>query len=503
MFGPTSCPATSTTIHLKSNHSMSAPDPILVQILTACLSPDSAVRVPAETTLQGTVAQGHGFTVQLLDVILAAATVPPQVRALAATCLKNCVIKRWKKSQQNPITPAEKVQARGRCISCIMLPESAIFRVVVAATAKILRADWTADEWPDLLPTVISLASSADAASSRRGMQALHALVKELSSMSLLSEKQKYIAACPQIAAVVVPAWQQILPLIASSAEAADAARTISKVYKHTLMRSAALSVPGGPVFAFLESCCQVISFASDICARRSQSAIHEQIFSLTRTMLSCLRAFIKSLPLQSCPILPNLAGACVQLLVSSSEVHTANDTVSSLVCKAIAVLEVIVYENLFKPGSSIRATIDPASKQQAEAAFGAFFTDSTVGQLVDLLACSYCSLSPAQLARWDESPEAFSNECDAQVCYFKHLWCVAYVFHTERYVAFIQSRSPRHTTSPSITSRRYPISSAGFYLIFLWKHLISLAVGASVLELVKKVGAMITSCSDGSGAVV
>jgi hypothetical protein len=143
---------------------MSAPDPSLVHILTACLSPDAAVRAPAEATLHATVAQAHGCTVQLLDVILAADSVAPQVRALAATCLRNCVNKRWKKVQNHAITPAEKVQARARCTSCLLLADPAIFRVCIAATAKMLRSDWGADEWPDLLPNVVSLASSADPA---------------------------------------------------------------------------------------------------------------------------------------------------------------------------------------------------------------------------------------------------------------------------------------------------------------------------------------------------
>ena len=77
--------------------------------------------------------------------------------------------------------------------------------------------------------------------------------------------------------------------------------------------------------------------------------------------------------------------------------------------------LDAILVENLYR-ANSIRVTCDPAAKQQAVAAFDSFFTRATVGQLVDSLASSYCSLSPAQLARWEESPEAFSNECDEQV---------------------------------------------------------------------------------------
>ena len=237
---------------------MSAPDPALVHILTACLSPDSAARAPAEAALQSSIAQAHGCTIQLLDVILAAATVPPQVRALAATCLRTCVNKRWKKVQNNPISADEKTQARVRCMSCLLLPDAAIFRVCIAAIAKMLRVDWACDEWPDLLPNAVALASSPDPAAARRGMQALHALVKELSSMSLHSEKQKFFAACPQIAAIAAPAWQQLLQQVPSSGDAAAAARTVAKVYKHSLVRCAALAAPGGQVYAFLQSCCQV-----------------------------------------------------------------------------------------------------------------------------------------------------------------------------------------------------------------------------------------------------
>jgi hypothetical protein len=250
---------------------MSAPDANLVHILTSCLSPDSAVRIPAESALEAATSQSHGCTIQLLDVVLAAATVPPHVRTLAATCFKNCITKRWKKMQIHALSAAEKAQARVHCTSCLLLPEPAIFRIVIAAAGKMLRADWAAGEWPDLLPNVLALASSSDPASARRGMQALHLFVRELSSMSLLSEKQKFIAACPSIAAVTAPAWQQLLPLIPSGAEAAEAARTVAKVYKHTLMRCAALAAPGGPTFAFLQSCCQVSSFAADICSGRAQ----------------------------------------------------------------------------------------------------------------------------------------------------------------------------------------------------------------------------------------
>ena len=397
---------------------MSGPDSSLVHILTSCLSHDPALRVPAETTLQASLAQAHGCTIQLLHVIIAAATVPPHVRVLAATCFKNCIAKRWKKVQAHAISPDEKAQARVLCASCLLLPEPAIFRIVMAAAAKMLRSDWTSSEWPDLLPNVVSLASSPDPASARRGMQALYLLVRELSSMSTLSDRQKFVSACPQIAVIVAPAWQQLLPQVPSSAEVAEAARIVAKVYKHALMRSAALAVPGGPIFAFLESCCQICSFTSDICSGRAQCACTEQIMALTRTIFSCFRAFIKMLPVQCSTILRNLAGASVQLLVSCSHSHAyaINDAAASLASKSIAVLEAILVENLYRSNST-RGTGDPAAKQQAVAAFDSFFTGATVGQLVDLLASSYCILTPAQLARWEQSPEVFSHEYDAQVC--------------------------------------------------------------------------------------
>jgi hypothetical protein len=384
--------------------------PALVHILTSCLSLDPAVRVPAETTLQALVTQAHGCAIRLLDVVIAAATVSPHVRALAATCLKTCIAKRWKKVQHHAITPDEKAQARALCSSCLLLPEPALFRIVMAAAAKMLRTDWTASEWPDLLPNVISLASSPDPASANRGMQALHLLVRELSSMSLKSEKESFILACPHIAAITAPAWLQQLPHVLSSAEAAEAARTVAKVHKHSLVRSAALAVPGGPVFAFLESCFQICSFTSDICSGRAQCTCPEQIIALTRTIFSCFRAFVKSLPVQCLPILPNLAGASVQLLVSCSHAHAINDAAASLACRAIVVLDAILCHRV----DSTR--FNPAAQQQAVAAFDSFLTRATVGQLVDSLASSYCRLSPAQLARWEESPEAFSNECDEQV---------------------------------------------------------------------------------------
>ncbi len=406
---------------------MSGPDSSLVHILTACLSHDPALRVPAETTLQASLAQAHGCTIQLLHVIIAAATVPPHVRVLAATCFKNCIAKRWKKVQAHAISPDEKAQARVLCTSCLLLPEPAIFRIVMAAAAKMLRSDWTSSEWPDLLPNVVSLASSPDPASARRGMQALYLLVRELSSMSTLSERQKFVSTCPQIAAIVAPAWQQLLPQVPSSAEVAEAARIVAKVYKHALMRSPALAIPGGPIFAFLESCCQICSFTSDICSSRAQCACPEQIIALTGTIFSCFRAFIKCLPVQCSTVLPNLAGASVQLLVSCSHAHAINDAVASLACRAISVLETMLFEILYR-GNSTRLTCEPAVKQQAVAAFDSFFTGATVGQLVDLLASSYCSLLPTQLARWEESPEVFSHECDAQVCFRSSVICSFFV---------------------------------------------------------------------------
>jgi hypothetical protein len=311
-------------------------------------------------------------------------------------------------------------------MSCLLLEDVSIFRVCVAAAAKMLRSDWPLDEWPEILPNVISLASSADPACARRGMHALYLLVKELNSMSALSERQKFVAVGPAIAAVIIPAWQQLLPHLPSSAEAAEALHVIAKVFKHSVTRCSGLTGPGGAVFSFLESCCQVSSFTADICSGRVQCPIYEKIFPLNRTQLSCMRACIKYLPVQVAPVLPNLAGACVQLLGACSKSHAVSDSVASLTCKAISVLETILYENVYTVGSAkygLSASLNPAQKQQAEAAFSAFFTDATVGQVVELLAVNYCSISPAQLARWSESPEAFSNEFDAQVCFM--IWVV------------------------------------------------------------------------------
>ena len=411
---------------------MSAPDSTLVHILTSCLSPDPAVRVPAEATLQASLSQAHGVSIQLLDVVLAAETVPQHVRALAATCFKNCIAKRWKKVQVHALSPAEKAQARVLCTSCLLLHDSAIFKIIIAAAAKMLRADWAADEWPNLLPSIISLASSPDPASARRGIQALHNVVRELSSMSLLSERQKFHAACPHIASAVAPSWQQLLPLVPSSVDAADAARTVAKVYKHSLLRCAALAVPGSPVFVFLESCCQILSFTSDICSGRTQCACPVQVVALARTICSCFRACIKALPVQYSQILPNVAGTTMQILASCTQAHAVNDAAASLTCRAISVLEYILYEGFYKPSSSSRALSDAALKDQAVAAFNSIFTSATIGQLVDLLSSSYCGLSLAQLGRWEESPEAFSNECDSQVLGFNicllFLFCLCFV---------------------------------------------------------------------------
>ncbi len=61
----------------------------------------------------------------------------------------------------------------------------------------------------------------------------------------------------------------------------------------------------------------------------------------------------------------------------------------------------------------------------------------------------------------------------------------------SERYVAIRQSCSPRHSTSPSISGCRCAYLSQSFAFIN------RISVAGYVLELVRKVGALIASCSD------
>ncbi len=136
----------------------------LLHLLGASLAPQEAIRQEAEAQLEQASA-ASGFATLLLQVSTADSVgVEPSTRQAAAVYFKNLVSKRYDpydESKVAPIDDGEKGTIRGMIISSIVSCPPTVRPQLIAATYKMIRADFP-KKWPTLIDELYPLMTSGD-----------------------------------------------------------------------------------------------------------------------------------------------------------------------------------------------------------------------------------------------------------------------------------------------------------------------------------------------------
>ncbi|XP_047964130.1 importin-9 [Salvia hispanica] len=132
----------------------------LINCLNASLDPNHQIRNFAETSLnQASLQPGYGVA---LARVAANRELPFGLRQLAAVLLKQYIKKHWDEDEDDFENPAvasnEKASIRGLLLSSLDDPNKKICTAVSVAVSTIAQYDWP-DDWPELVPFLLSLIS--------------------------------------------------------------------------------------------------------------------------------------------------------------------------------------------------------------------------------------------------------------------------------------------------------------------------------------------------------
>ena len=144
-----------------------------------------------------------GFYISLQSIFIDA-SVPFEVRYLAAIQLKNGTDKYWRKTAQNAISKEEKALIRSRCLEAGFREEDHRLALQNALfVAKIVRLEYPHD-WPDAIATITRYlrdAANADTGGVHlpRGLIILLCIIKELSTAKLQRSRVSLFGAAPEV----------------------------------------------------------------------------------------------------------------------------------------------------------------------------------------------------------------------------------------------------------------------------------------------------------------
>ncbi|KAJ3409281.1 Importin-11 [Chytridiales sp. JEL 0842] len=174
----------------------------IVPILVRALSHDPQ----AEAQLKAWEVE-RGYHLMLLE-ISNTASLPHNIRHLAALNLKNGLEKYWRRSAPNAIQSEEKAQIRAKLKGVFCDESNKLNRAYAESISKVGRVDFPR-EWPDLLQTLLSTVQATFTvphpdltiriAYQQSGLYTLHRVIKELFSMSLMSSKAVLFNIAPEL----------------------------------------------------------------------------------------------------------------------------------------------------------------------------------------------------------------------------------------------------------------------------------------------------------------
>ncbi|KAI8924466.1 armadillo-type protein [Entophlyctis helioformis] len=404
-------------------------------VLEQAASPVPEVRRPAEGVLSQWE-KSPGFHSTLQDVFHDR-SLDTKVRSLAIIYLKNGIDKYWRKTAPNCVQPDEKQRIRARQLTMLDEPQKQLAVHQAVATAKMARVDFPTD-WPDLLHTLIPLVQTAFAAAppltdailatQHNSLYTLHLVVKALCTKTLPASRRILLQLAPDIFRFVASVFYDRANLFVSSAQQVDAADP-----HHGLDSTLSLARVALKCLRRL-----IIHGFTDFTA-------HPEAVDLFRNLVGYLRSFVQirqSLPKASNGVYATLSS--ISILIGKVYLGLAQDRIASFVLAPDGLAVVRFYWSLLEtvPRSADDETMETIFIQSLRIlklviknpAFNVvseshkdermpqvislletqLFLPDNVVSLARLLVTKYIKLSDEDLASWENDPESYIQEEEA-----------------------------------------------------------------------------------------
>eukprot|EP01114_Cavostelium_apophysatum_P022781 TRINITY_DN8363_c0_g1_i1.p1 TRINITY_DN8363_c0_g1~~TRINITY_DN8363_c0_g1_i1.p1 ORF type:complete len:1020 (-),score=251.29 TRINITY_DN8363_c0_g1_i1:59-3118(-) len=437
-------------------------------LLQQTLSHHQQVRGPAEGTLLQWQAI-PGYCSVLLEIISNQGT-DQNLRLAAVLALKNAVSRCWKKHvvTNAEIGENEKQHIRVRLLQCLNEGVKGIALHLAIAISMIARIDFPR-QWPAVLHQVSQVVQTSPSQLEReRALLTLRHVVKALNSRRLVAGRKEFEEVAPQMFDFIKSLWQVssdglLAALSSFSKKEISEAQLMTNVSlaetcKRCLKIEQDLIVHGITAYHRLESVVHFINVIHDtlgvyIMCRDTVVPHNSPFFPFVNKLVLQKAQLIMKVqeahPL-SFTSLENSLKFFTNYIMQNAGRNDRADEQFIVICMMFLknVLSCDQYREAGKE-SDKPITIKEISKgtpnennspsgspyvsrrQQANSVVSSFFTQSLVAELCKILITRIFPMTPANLQEWEDNPEDFFNEEEADLYQEKKTVCAEKLFMT------------------------------------------------------------------------
>ncbi|KAF9570878.1 hypothetical protein EC968_001317 [Mortierella alpina] len=420
---------------------MSARDALLA-VLVEAASQEQARMQSAVTQLQQWETTPQ-FNATLQDIFYDR-SLDTNIRWQAIIYLKNGIDKYWRRAAKNAIAPEEKAAIRSRLLTALDEEQKPLATQNAVLIAKIARIDFPL-EWPDLLTTLLDIVRTSTANESdprarlvqQRSLYTLHLVVKGLISKTLAGGRKQFQMVAPDLFSNVVNIYVRYIDLLFASnttnIESLSGCLETSHMALKCLRRIVVHGFPDfatteGPVAFFrlaLEHLQKFMTFKESIPEQCSflVTAVDSHIKLIGKFYLDLMDAHPRQF------ILSPGAGDVLRfywgLLAGNGNEHGAAPAQTTLI------QGLLLIKKTLKDPQFILTNRDPEPVvvQCRHIIENEFMTAETSNKLAEILITKYMRLTEDDLDEWDNNPEEWALEEEADSWRYQLRPCAEKVF--------------------------------------------------------------------------
>ncbi|KAF9282312.1 hypothetical protein BGZ68_006073 [Mortierella alpina] len=420
---------------------MSARDALLA-VLAEAASQEQARMQSAVTQLQQWETTPQ-FNATLQDIFYDR-SLDTNIRWQAIIYLKNGIDKYWRRAAKNAIAPEEKATIRSRLLTALDEEQKPLATQNAVLIAKIARIDFPL-EWPDLLTTLLDIVRTSTANESdprarlvqQRSLYTLHLVVKGLISKTLAGGRKQFQMVAPDLFSKVVNIYVRYVDLLFASnttnIESLSGCLETSHMALKCLRRIVVHGFPDfatteGPVAFFrlaLEHLQKFMAFKESIPEQCSflVTAVDSHIKLIGKFYLDLMDAHPRQF------ILSPGAGDVLRfywgLLAGNGNEHGAAPAQTTLI------QGLVLIKKTLKDPQFILTNRDPEPVvvQCRHIIENEFMTAETSNKLAEILITKYMRLTEDDLEEWDNNPEEWALEEEADSWRYQLRPCAEKVF--------------------------------------------------------------------------
>ncbi|XP_037075925.1 importin-11-like [Pollicipes pollicipes] len=381
----------------------------VLQALTAAASQSVSDLKPAEAQLAQWETQPGFYTVLLR--LAADAQIAVNVRWMAVLYFKNGVDMYWRKTARNCIPESERPEIRGTLLSCLGEPVHQVATQIAVLISRVARFDCPR-EWPELVPSLMTLALGGEPLASHRALLTLHHVVKTLASKRLTADRRAF----HELAAVVMPpllaAWQRLHE--ASLAAPTDAQmnlerarlalKTLRRLTVHGCRRPHESADAQALLGAVFERCRQALELRRSLQQAGQPLALAEKYAVLHTKVLADT---IENHPFSFVALIrPTLEFCAVYVFTERGE----GLLFERFTIQCLNLIKAVLLCTEYRPPKDPSDTSEPQTLE-AHRIKSEFFSSQPLEQMCRHLVTQFFPLTADDLRAWDADPEGYVCE--------------------------------------------------------------------------------------------